>query len=92
METLTEDQVIDQYREVRGRYLVAMERADAAFLRWFRKREQGLASNGAAAQRLANDANYVSADLASAEIAVYKLDLNPRAIDVQDGIDPSLFD
>lgn len=41
--------------------------ADRAFVRWF----TGETRSAAAAARLANRANYLSADLAGAEIAVY---------------------
>jgi hypothetical protein len=77
---------IRSYRELRDRFLAAEAKADAAFLRWFEKRQAGVPTNGAQANRLAADANYLSADLASAVDALYRLDIDPRSIDAADGV------
>jgi hypothetical protein len=60
------------YRSARAEFerLSALE--DAAFVRWFVKRREGVATNGAAAVKLGNLANYASAEVATAEGYVYR--------------------
>lgn len=48
--------------EVYAPYDAAQAKADAAWDRWFEKRMAGEPTNGAAAMRLANYANFLSAD------------------------------
>lgn len=78
---------IQDYRRKRAAYLEACKREDEAFNRWFVKRQRGERTNAAAASRLANLANYASADLASAQGALYALDLDPHDIDDADGVE-----
>lgn len=75
------------YRELRDRTLAAEEKAEAAFARWFAKASRGEPTNAAQASRLADAANYLSADLASAEHALYSLELDPADVDRADGVD-----
>lgn len=79
---------IESYRAVRTAYLELQDRADAAWNRWFTKRMAGEKTNGSAAMRLANLANYASADLAGAEFPLWRLEIDPRLIDESDGIKP----
>jgi hypothetical protein len=60
------------YREARAEFERLSALAEAAFVRWFVKCREGEPTNGAAAARLGNLANYASADLAGAELAVYR--------------------
>jgi hypothetical protein len=60
------------YRATRAEFERLSKLADEAFVRWFTKRREGVRTNGAAAVRLSNLANYASADLAGAELAVYR--------------------
>lgn len=82
---------IAAYREAREVFTVAADKADAAWMRWFTKRQAGVAANGAQAARLANQANYASADLATAESKVWAHEIDPRDVCVADGVDPAKF-
>ena len=74
------------YREIRARLLDAEARADASFRRYFEKTLRGEPTSGAAASRLANEANYLSADLAGAELALFAFEIDPREVDKIDGV------
>ena len=78
---------IETYRARRTAFFKAAEAADAAFLRWFTKRQNGEPTNAAAATRLANLTSYASADLAVAEGALYALDIDSRDVDREDGVE-----
>lgn len=84
-------QAVAAYRVAREAFTVAADAADAAWTRWFTKRQRGAATNGAQASRLANEASYKSADLASAEGQVWKHEVDPRDVCVADGVDPAKF-
>jgi hypothetical protein len=86
MKTITEAEALAAYRAARATYLAAQAAADDAWDRWFAKRTQGIATNGAQASRLADLANYASADLASAQDGLYRFDLDPADVDRDDGI------
>lgn len=62
---------VEAYREIRREQERVAEMADAAFLRWFQKRQAGQKTNGGAAVRLANRENYLSAETYSAEAEVF---------------------
>lgn len=85
--SLEESRAVWAYRMTRDEYLAAQARADDAWNRWFAKRTQGIATNGAQAARLDNEANRLSADLAGAQLKLYRFDLDPRDVDRKDGID-----
>ena len=53
------------------------ELAEAAFMRWF----EGTSRSSAAAVRLANRANYASADLAAAEVDLRLLEIDPESLE-----------
>lgn len=78
------DTILADYRAKRDAYIRAADAADRAFIRRF----TGQTVNGAAAARLANTANYLSADYASAQGAVWSAGIDSQAIDKADGIDP----
>lgn len=54
----------------RNAYETAQRKADESFTRYFAKLHRGEATNAAQASRLANLANYASADLAGAELTL----------------------
>jgi hypothetical protein len=81
------EQEIAAYRAARDAFVAASERADKAFMRWFRKREQGEPTNGAAATRASNEANYRSADMQNAESPIWRMDVDPAWVDEMDGVD-----
>jgi hypothetical protein len=74
-----------EYRAQRDRFLALGDRADVAWRRWFDRTIAGERTNGAAAQRLANLANYASADLAQAESPLWDAGVDPHDVDVADG-------
>jgi hypothetical protein len=76
-----------EYREVRDAYLATQAKADAAFNRYFEKLNAGEPTNGAQATRLSDAANYLSADLSSAAISLWNLDIDPETLDKSDGIE-----
>lgn len=76
---------LDEYRTQRDRFLALGDRADVAWRRWFERNLAGERTNGAAAQRLANLANYASADLAIAESPLWDAGVDPHDVDVADG-------
>lgn len=78
---------VDIYRAARADFLIATTRADLAFMRWFEKAQRGARTNAAAATRLANQASYASADLHAAEGKLYALEIDPRDIDREDGVE-----
>lgn len=78
---------IETYRRQRDHFLDLQERADQAFARYFTKLQAGVATNGAAASRLANEANYASADLHAAENVLYGLGVDPDVVDQADGVE-----
>lgn len=78
---------LERYRSVRSAYLEAVEREDAAFRRYFAKVQAGEPTNGAAVSRLSNVTSYLSADLAVAEGRLYAAEVDPREIDLADGIE-----
>lgn len=84
-------QAIETYRTARTVFGAAADAADAAWMRWFTKRQNGERANGAQASRLANVANYMSADLATAESRVWAIEIDPRDVCVADGVDPAKF-
>lgn len=84
-------QAVAAYRVAREAFTVAADAADGAWTRWFTKRSQGVKTNGAQASRLADEANYKSADLASAEGQVWNHEVDPRDVCVADGVDPAQF-
>lgn len=84
--TVEESRRVEAYRKARDTYLAAQALADEAWDRWFQKRHQGIATNGAQASRLANEASYLSADLASAQDSLYSVDLTPEEVDRIDGV------
>lgn len=69
-----------EYIEARIAYEAASDKADAAFTRYFTKLNAGEPTNGAQANRLANEASYLSADLYSAEAPLYALDIEPDEV------------
>lgn len=81
------DRLLTSYREARDKYLDLQRRADEAFLRWFRKRNNGVPTNGGQANRLADEANYASADLASAQYGILSLGIDPADVDARDGVE-----
>lgn len=72
---------IDAFRAAYAARKKAADNADAAFARYFRKREAGEPTNGAAWQRLENEANYLSADLQTAADRLYAVDIDPTNIE-----------
>ncbi len=86
---MTREQAIavEEYRNVRAAYVAASDKADAAFRRFFTKLQAGERTNAAQATRLEYAASYLSADLSSAQSALYRLDLDPNAIDDADGVE-----
>lgn len=85
--TLSREEVLAAYRAARASYYAAAAREDAAFARYFAKRQRGEATNGAAVSRLSNLTNYASAELYSAQSALYRLDVDPWDIDDADGVE-----
>lgn len=75
------------YRKRRDEYLRLAALADAAWDRWFTKRKNGEPTNGAAASRAASVANYASADLAGAQLALYHFEIDPADVDREDGVE-----
>lgn len=61
-------------------YSAARKREDAAFHRYFNRLVRGDRTNGAAASRLANESNYLSAALYTAAGKLWKLDIDPTTI------------
>lgn len=84
-------QAVAVYRVAREAFTIAADAADAAWMRWFEKTRSGTKTNGAQASRLANEASYLSADLASAEGKVWSHEVDPRDVCVADGVDPAKF-
>jgi len=84
--SLTPEQreAVEAYRAARAAFDLAADREDAAFRRWFDKVQAGEPTSGAAASRLANEANYRSADLSSAQGRLFRLDLDPWDVDDAD--------
>jgi len=78
---------VSVYRAARDAYRAAAVREDAAFRRWFIKRQAHEPTNGGAAARLAHETNRLRADLHSAQSALYALDLDPWDIDDADGVE-----
>ena len=78
---------VDNYRAIRDRYLAAGDRADVAFAKWF----AGDSRSAAAASRLANVTNGLSAELASAESALYRIGVDPASVDAEDSITRDYF-
>lgn len=79
--TVTErDQRIAEFKAAWAAFRAAEDKAEAAFLRWFNKRQAGQPTNAAQAQRLSNEASYLSADLAGAAGKLYLLDIDPTTI------------
>lgn len=85
--TLTAEQALTLYRAARAAYYAAAAREDAAFARYFTKRQAGVATNGAAVSRLSNLTSYASTELYSAQSALYRLDLDPWAVDDADEVE-----
>lgn len=81
------EKAIEAYREARTAWLAAGDREDAAFARYFAKRQAGTPTNGAATARLSNLTSYASAAMYSAQSALYRLDLDPWTIDDEDGVE-----
>lgn len=81
------DEALATYRAARAAYYAACEREDAAFARYFRKIQDGVATNGAAVSRLSNLSNYASTLLYQAQSGLYKLDIDPWDIDDADGVE-----
>ncbi len=63
---------VAEYIATRRAYEDAVDAEDAAFKRWIEKVQRGERTSAAAASRLANQTSQRSADLASAEIALYQ--------------------
>lgn len=80
-------QVVALYRQRREAFVAAADKADDAFGRWFAKGHAGVATNGAQANRLSHEANYLSADLSGVEGKLYAMDVDPRDVDKLDGTD-----
>lgn len=72
--------LINEFKAAWAAYRTAQDKADAAFARWFTKRQSGQPTNAAQATRLANEANYLSADLASAAGRLYAVEIDPTEI------------
>lgn len=81
------DDAIVAYRAARTRWLEAMAREDESFARYFRKRSQGVVTNGAALSRLMNATSDASVELHSAQSDLYRLDLDPHMYDDADGVE-----
>lgn len=75
--TVAETRARAGYLAARVRLEIAAVKADRAFLRWFYKRHHGIPTNGAQANRLANETSYLSAALAGAEGPLWNLDIDP---------------
>jgi hypothetical protein len=81
-QTTVEHPDVTAFREANAKFLEAARKADAAFDRWFAKAQRGEPTNAAAATRLANLANYASADRAAAYYRAERA-LNPdRTTDI----------
>lgn len=74
------EQRIEEFRAAWAAFCEAGDKADAAFLRWFTKRQAGERTNGAQASRLANETSYRSADLSIAAGRLYRLDIDPTTV------------
>lgn len=86
-EGMTREEAIANYRAKRATWLLACEREDAAFMRWFKKAREGDTTNAAGAARAANTTSYASAEMYSAQSALYALDIDPWDIDDKDGVE-----
>jgi hypothetical protein len=85
--TRDEDEAIANYRAARAAYDEAARREDAAFIRYLKKREAGVPTNGAALSRLMNQTSYLFAELSRAEDELWALDIDPWSIDDEDGVE-----
>lgn len=85
--TVEASRAVLAYREARDAFLIAEKRADEAWTRWWVKRTGGIATNGAQAARLENEANYLSADLAGAQLAIFRYGIDPATVDAQDSVE-----
>jgi hypothetical protein len=74
-----DQEAVQEYRSARDAYLLAANREDAAFRRYFAKRRAGEPTNGAAVSRLAN--------LAVAQGKLHRLEIDPWDIDDADGVE-----
>jgi len=74
------DQAIVRYLVLRAEYERVQALADAAFARYFSKRQAGAPANGAAYSRLENRANYLSADLEGASFPLWQAELDPDTV------------
>lgn len=86
---MSREEAIAEYRKARDAYYAAGAKADAAFARWFTKRQNGERTSGAAAARLANQTNWLSAEMVSAQGKLYALGVDPWDIDDADGVERS---
>ncbi len=78
--TVTKEQAIENYLSVKRAYDVMADKADAAFLRYFEKLQNGERTNAAQATRLANETSYLSADLSHAEGKLWAHGIDPETI------------
>lgn len=74
------------YRAARDAFLVAGDAYDAAWNRWFAKRQRGERTNGARASALGNHANWLSTLLADAEGKLLAAEVDPADVDKLDGV------
>ena len=77
---MTLAEAIERYVALRRELERLMALEDAAFARYFAKRQAGEPTNGAAVSRLANRVNYLSADLESASGPLWDADLDPEKV------------
>jgi hypothetical protein len=87
---MTPDQAIANYRQAREAYRLAARREDEAFVRWFKKVQNGEPTNAAAATRLANRTSQLSATLAGAQSDLYARGLDPWDVDDADGVERTM--
>lgn len=82
VEDMTHEQAkaLVAFAEVHQKFTAQMAKADAAWTRWFTKRQRGERTSGAGASRLLNEANALSADLDSAAGRVFAVGLNDSDI------------
>lgn len=81
------EEAVEAYRSARDAYYLAVDREDAAFRRYLRKRHEGTPTNGAALSRLCNVTSDRSAVLFSAQSRLYAAGIDPWDVDDADGVE-----
>lgn len=81
-EAMTDEQkaALVAFAAAHQKFAAQMQKADAAWTRWFTKRQRGDRTSGAGASRLLNTANALSADLDSAAGRCFAVGLNDSDI------------